>query len=96
MLHLLLQNISEQTIESLTIMLQVTDGSLVLERTYAKLYLLLPTNQHWIKMNVRDPTSQGGQVSVIVTKDMESSTHPKFSTRGVVVCSAKISISPTI
>lgn len=98
MLHLLLQNISDQTIDSLTVILQVTDGRLLLERTFAKLSLILPTSQNWIKINVRDPTSQGGQVSVIVTKDMESTTNlnSELITRGVVVCAAKINMSPTI
>lgn len=94
MLHLLLQNISDQVIDSLTIMLQVIDGKLVLERSSAKISLMLPTSQHWIKINIRDPTSQGGEVSVIVRKDVEPDC--ELTVWGSVVCAAKISISPTI
>lgn len=97
MLHLLLQNISDQTIDSLTVMLQVTSGKLQLERTYAKFSLVLPTSQNWMKINIRDPTNQGGQVSVIVTKDIESiPSNSELITRGIVVCAAKINMSPTI
>lgn len=94
MLHLLLQNISDQVIDSLTIMLQVNDGKLVLERSSAKISLMLPTAQHWIKINVKDPTNQGGEVSVIVRKDMEPDC--ELTVWGSIVCAAKINISPTI
>ncbi|XP_057381177.1 Bardet-Biedl syndrome 1 protein-like [Daphnia carinata] len=94
MLHLLLQNISDQVIDSLTVMLQITDGKLVLERSSAKISLMLPAAQHWIKINVKDPTNQGGEVSVIVRKEAE----PDFELTiwGSIVCTAKINISPTI
>ena len=94
MLHLLLQNISETVIDSLTVMLQVTDGKLSLERSCVKLSLMLPNSQNWIKLNVRDPMCQGGQVLVMVTKDAEPDS--ELTVRGCVVCSAKINISPTL
>ena len=96
LLQLLLQNISDQVIESLTVLLQVTNGKLVLERSYVKFSLILPASQHWIKLNVQDPTSQGGQVSVIVTKNMEPTSSPEPTHHGKVICVAEINISPTI
>lgn len=96
MLHLLIQNISDSVIESLTILLQVTDGQLVLERSSAKLSLILPSSHNWIKINVRDQTSQGGTISVIVIKEADPAGSSGFTDRGQVVCAAKISISPTI
>jgi hypothetical protein len=95
MLHLLLQNISETVIDSLTVMLQVTDGKLSLERSCVKLSLMLPNSQNWIKLNVRDPMCQGGQVLVMVTKDAEPDS-TELTVRGFVVCSVKINISPTL
>ena len=94
MLHLLLQNISETVIDSLTVMLQVTDGKLSLEHSYVKLSLMLPDSQNWIKINVRDSMSQGGKILVIVTKDAEPDS--ELTIRGSVICSAQINISPNI
>jgi hypothetical protein len=94
MLHLLLQNISETVIDNLTVMLQVTEGKLSLERSCVKLAMLLPNTQNWIKISVRDPMSQGGQVIVIVTKNTEPDS--ESTVRGFLVSSAKIYISPTI
>lgn len=89
MLHLLLQNISDTIIENLTVFLQVTNGNLLLEHSSAKLSLILPTSQNWLKINARDPTNQGGTISVIVIKGVELD-------RGLVVCATKINISPNI
>ncbi|EFX84297.1 hypothetical protein DAPPUDRAFT_314992 [Daphnia pulex] len=94
MLHLLLQNISETVIDNLTVMLQATEGKLSLERSCVKLAMLLPNTQNWIKISVRDPMSQGGQVIVMVTKDTEPDSESTI--RGFLVSSAKIYISPTI
>lgn len=97
MLQLLVQNTSNEMIDSLSILIQITDGKLELERTSAKLSLLSPGSQHWIKINARDATSQGGQVYVIVNKEIEQPIGKEDgNSRGVLVFATKINISPTI
>lgn len=95
-LKLLIQNISNKVIDSLAIMMNVTSGKLSLEQSYKKLFLILPSAQEWISVNVRDQTNQGGQISVVVSKlppDDESVSHIVY---GLIVYSVKIDISPTI
>jgi hypothetical protein len=95
-LKLLIQNISNKVIDSLAIMMNVTSGKLSLEQSYKKLFLLLPSAQEWVSVNVRDLTNQGGQISVVVSKlpsDDESISQIVY---GLIVYSVKIDISPTI
>lgn len=97
-LQLLIQNISKQVIEGLTVMLHVnsTSNKLAIEEPSCRLVgLLLPSSEHWITVNVQDPTNQGGQVYIIVTKDLPDEDGSPII-RGQVVYSAKVDIAPTI
>lgn len=92
-LQLLVQNVKDAVLESLTVMLYVTCGKLVLERSHIELPLMIPYDQHQVHINFRDPPNKGGQITVFITT--EPSLNASKST-SVVVCSAKIDISPSI
>ena len=98
-LQLLIQNISQKVIEGLTVMLQTNGNSkLTIEEPSCRLVgLLLPSNQYWITVNIQDATSQGGEVSIIVTQDLQDDDASSNNiTQGQVVYSAKVDIAPAI
>ena len=88
-LQLLVQNATDAALESLVVLLYVTSGKLLLERSHVQLPLMLPHDQQRVLVHFRDSSNQGGQITVVILREQTNS-------KSTVVCSAKIDISPTI
>lgn len=87
-LRLLVQNAEETALEGLAASVHPTRGELVVERQHFPLPLLLPFDQHELRVRVGDPSSRGGELAVVVFHQLGPASR--------VVCSAKIDIAPAI
>lgn len=98
-LQLLIQNTGQHVIESVDVMLHAEGNNnelMTVEPSCRQVGLLLPSAQQWITVNVQDPTGQGGQVSIVVTKDVADEVEVSPVVPGHVIYSAKVEIAPFI
>lgn len=92
-LQLQVVNITDEVIDSLTLLLHVIKGNLKVDVPLEKLNFLFPSVLNRVSIPVQDVAGNGGHIIVTAIKNVAESF---TEVRGVTICSAQLELPPTL